>query len=98
MKLYCFLVGICACGAGYAQQIPAPPPGPAGGTLPGISVLRPEYAPPAAPPSAPMAADSLGTAQELKELIRAQTEAIRVLSGKVDSLEDRLRRIESRMR
>jgi hypothetical protein len=32
------------------------------------------------------------------DLIRAQTEAIRVLSSKVDSFDDRLRKIENRLR
>jgi hypothetical protein len=100
MKLFCFLVGISVCGFAYAQQSPALPPGPSGETLPGISILRPEYAPPPSslPPSNSTAADSPRSQQELTDLIRAQTEAIRVLSGKVDSLDDRLRRIEIRLR
>jgi len=36
--------------------------------------------------------------QDLTDLLRAQTEAIRALSGKVDSLDDRLRKIENRFR
>ena len=100
MKLMCFLVGIYACGVAYAQQPPALPPGPTGETLPGVSTLRPEYAPPAStlPPGNLTAADGPRAQQELTDLIRAQSEAIRVLSGKVDSLDDRLRRIESRLR
>ena len=91
MKRLCFLVGVFACCLAYGQQ----PPGPAGAT-PGISVLRPEYAP--SPSKASTPADSLDASRELKELIRAQTEAIRTLTSKVDSLEDRLRRIEGKLR
>lgn len=100
MKLLCFLVLICACGVAFAQQVPALPPGPSGPTLPGVSVLRPEYASPPSTtsPGASTPADSSRARQDLTDLIRAQTEAIRVLSGKVDSLDDRLRRIEGRLR
>lgn len=100
MKLFCFLVGISAYGFACAQQSPALPSGPSGETLPGISILRPEYAPPPStmPPRTPTAADSLRAPWELADLIRAQTEAIRALSGKVDSLDDRLRRIEGKLR
>ena len=100
MKLFCFLVGISAYSFACAQQSPALPSGPSGETLPGISILRPEYAPPPSvmPPRNPMAADSPRASQELTDLIRAQTEAIRALSSKVDSLDERLRRIESRLR
>ena len=100
MKLFRLLVGISVCGFAYAQQSPALPPAPSGETLPGISILRPQYAPPPSslPPGNPTAADNPRSQQDLTDLIRAQTEAIRVLSGKVDSLDDRLRRIESRLR
>jgi len=100
MKLFCFLIGIFTYGFTCAQQPPALPPGPSGETLPGISILRPEYAPPPAslPTGASTATDNPMARQELADLIRAQTEAIRALSSKVDSLDDRLRRIESKLR
>ena len=100
MKLLCILVGILAYGFASAQQSPALPSGPSGETLPGISTLRPEYAPPPSTmsPRALTAAESASARQELTELIRAQTEVIRALSGKVDSLDDRLRRIEGKLR
>jgi hypothetical protein len=99
MKLFCVLASIVACGSAYAQPSPAPPAGPSPKALPDISIVRPEYAPPPAimPPRFPAAADSPKTPQELKDLIRAQTEAIKVLSAKVDSLERRLRRIEDKV-
>ena len=99
MKLLCFLVGISAYGFAYAQPSPALPSGPSGETLPGISILRPEYAPPPStmPPTTSTAAENSGARQQLTELIRAQTEAIRALSSKVDSLDDRLRRIEGKL-
>src|SRR3982750_3926423 len=100
MKLLCFLVGISACGFAHAQQSPALPPGPTREALPGVSIMRPQYAPPGStsPSGNATAPDSLRAQQELTDLIRAQSEAIRILSGKVDSLDDRLRRIESRLR
>ena len=100
MKLFCVLISIAAWGAAYAQPSPAPRAGPSPKALPDISIVRPEYAPPPAvmPPRFPAVADKPRTPQELNDLIRAQTEAIRVLSAKVDSLEHRLRRIEGRMR
>ena len=100
MKLFCFLVGISAYGFACAQQSSALPSGLSGETLPGISILRPEYAPlpSTMPPRTSTAADSPRARQELTELIRAQTEAIRALSSKVDSLDDRLCGIEGKLR
>lgn len=100
MKLSGFLVIITVCGSAHAQPSPAPPAGPSPKPLPDISILRPEYAPPPAvmPPRFPAAADSPKTPQELKDLVRAQTEAIKALTAKVDSLEQRLRRIEGKLR
>ena len=46
MKLFFSLVGISICGFAYAQQIPILHSGPSEEMLPGISTLRPEYAPP----------------------------------------------------
>ena len=99
MKLFCVLAGIVACGSAYAQPSTTPK-APTPKALPDISILRPEYAPPPAvmPPKNPAAADSPKAPQELRDLIRAQTEAIKVLSTKVDSLEQRLRKIEGRLR
>ena len=99
MKLLCILVGISVYGFASAQQSPSLPSGPSGETLPGVSTLRPEYAPPPAMPQRPSrAVDSNSAQQELTELVRAQTEAIRALSSKVDSIDDRLRRIEGKLR
>ena len=100
MRLFFSLVGISICGFAYAQHPPALPPGPSGEMLPGISTMRPEYAPPpsAMSPGNPTAAVSPRSPQDLTDLLRAQTEAIRTLSGKVDSLDDRLRKIENRFR
>ena len=100
MKLFCVLVCVVACGSAYAQPSAPSPAAPTPKALPDISILRPEYAPPPAvmPPKKPAAADNPKPPQELRDLIRAQTEAIRDLSTKVDSLELRLRRIEGRSR
>jgi hypothetical protein len=100
MKLLCFLVGITAYNVAFAQQSPALPPGPSSVTPPGISTLRPEYAPPPStlPPRTSSAVDSITARQELTDLIRAQTELIKTLSSKVDSVEDRLRRMEGKLR
>jgi hypothetical protein len=68
--------------------------------LPGVSTLRPEYDPALAtmrPRNSP-ATDPLRSQQELTDLIRMQTEAIKALSGKVDLLDDRLRRMENKLR
>lgn len=56
---------------------------------------RPSMAPPMAAP--PQAAQP-GSAERTEELLRAQTEAIRALAGKLDTLEERIGRIESRQR
>jgi hypothetical protein len=100
MKLFFVLVSVAACGSAFAQSSRGSAAGPSPKPLPDISILRPEYAPPPAvmPPRSPAAADTPKTQQELKDLIRAQTEAIKGLSAKVDSLEQRLRRIEDKLR
>jgi hypothetical protein len=100
MKLFCVLVGIVACGSAYAQPSAPPPAAPTPKPLPDISILRPEYAPPPAvmPPKNPAAVDGPKAPPDLRDLIRAQTEAIKVLSTKVDSLEQRLRKIEGKLR
>lgn len=100
MKLLCAVICITACGAVDAQPAAPPPARPSPKALPDISILRPEYAPPPAvmPPRSPAAANSPKKPEELKDLIRAQTEAIKVLSAKVDALEHRLRRVEGKVR
>ena len=99
MKLFVSLVGMCICVFGYALPHPALA-SPPGEMLPGISTIRPEYAPPPSAMSPGNSAAAVGprSPQDLTDLLRAQTEAIRALSGKVDSLDDRLRKIENRFR
>ena len=80
MKLALFLAFTVACANAFAQQAPAAIPRPAPPVLP---------APPAAPPRAPQLSNA-----ELSELLRAQTTAIQSLSSKLDSLEERVRKIE----
>lgn len=98
MKLLCLPALVLLCSLAHAQQAPALPPAPSAITPPGVSVLRPEYAPSDGSARDRTVTDSIVTANELRDLIRMQTEAIRVLSGKVELMDDRLRRIESRMR
>jgi hypothetical protein len=92
MKLFCFVTSMFVFGFAGAQQSPE--------LLPGTSTIRPEFAPqPLVSPARNTApSDSFQSPRELAELVRAQTEAIRVLSAKVDALDDRLRRIESKLR
>ena len=100
MKLFCVVACIIACGSAHAQPSTPPPAAPTPKALPDISILRPEYAPAPAvmPPKHPAAADGPKAPPDLRDLIRAQTEAIKTLSGKVDSLEQRLRKIEGKLR
>ena len=95
MKLLFFLAAMFAYGFGSAQQPSTLPPGVKGEILPGVSIMRPEYAPPPGtmPPRNPMAGP-----QEMTDLLRAQTEAINALSNKIDSLDERLHRIEGKLR
>ena len=65
---------------------------------PGVSVVRPEYATPDGRRPDSRTADAPVSPHELRELLRAQTDAIRALGSKVDALEDSLRRIEGRLR
>jgi hypothetical protein len=65
---------------------------------PGVSVVRPEYATPDGRRPDSRSADAPVSTHELRELLRAQTDAIRALGSKVDALEDSLRRIESKLR
>ena len=98
MKTLCFMVSIFACGFAHAQQAPSLPPAATVVTPPGISTLRPEYAPPAAAPRPATVLEGFGAPNELRDLLRAQTEALRVLTAKVESLEAQLSRIESKLR
>jgi hypothetical protein len=98
MKPSCLVVLASLCTLAHAQQAPALPPASPVIAPPGVSVLRPEFARPDAPARERTVTDGTITENELRDLIRMQTEAIRVLSGKVDLLDDRLRRMESRMR
>lgn len=100
MKLHYFLIAITGCNLAFAQQTPALPTGPSSVTPPGISTLRPEYAPAPStlPPGTSSVVDSVAARQELTDLIRAQTDLIKSLSAKVDSVEDRLRRMEGKLR
>jgi hypothetical protein len=66
----------------FAQQPPQP-----AGQAPG-AVVKP--APPAAAP--PLAAQP--STAELAELLRAQTAAIKSLSARIDSLDERIRKLE----
>ncbi len=95
MKLLCFFVAIYAYSFACAQQPPALPPGVKGEILPGVSIMRPEYA---APPSVMPPRNPMAGPQELTDLIRAQTEAINALAKKIESLEERLTKIEGRLR
>lgn len=65
---------------------------------PGVSVVRPEYATPDGRHPESRTAEAPVSPHELRELLRAQTDAIRALSSKVDALEDSLRRLEGRLR
>ena len=64
---------------------------------PGVSVVRPEYATPDGRPES-STTDAPVSAHELRELLRAQTDAIRALGSKVEALEDSSRRIEGKLR
>jgi hypothetical protein len=84
MKLALFFAFIIASANAFAQQAPH-----------AIEIPRP--APPAAPPMAPPRAPQFSNA-ELTELLRAQTTAIKSLSSKLDSLEERIGKIEKGQR
>jgi len=89
MKLALFFAFIIASANAFAQQ-QAPR---------AIEIPRP--APPMAPPAdlpkaAPRAPQLSNT--ELTELLRAQTTAIKSLSSKLDSLEERIGKVERRQR
>ena len=87
MKLALFLAFTVACANAFAQQAPAAIPRPPVLPAPPAAPVLP--APPAAPPRAPHLSNA-----ELSELLRAQTTAIQSLSSKLDSLEERVRKIE----
>lgn len=83
MKLALFFALIIASANAFAQQYPQAP----------RAIEGSKPAPPAAPPKAPPGAPQLSNA-ELSRLLRAQTTAIQALSSKLDSLEERIRKIE----
>lgn len=80
MKLSLFFAFIIASAIAFAQQPPAP-----------RQVMQVPHGPSPMPPSPQ--APQLSNA-ELSELLRAQTTAIKALSSKVDSLEERIQKIE----
>ena len=98
MKRLLFLVSLAFFSCAHAQQSPALPQAPSPAVAPGTSTLRPEYAPPDAAPRAATIVEGFGAPNELRDLMRAQTEAIRHLTAKVEALEAQLRRIESKLR
>ena len=65
---------------------------------PGVSEVRPEYATRDGRRPDSRTADAPVSPHELRELLRAQSDAIRALGSKVDGLEDTLRRIEAKLR
>jgi hypothetical protein len=80
MKVAVFFLAVVVCGNAFAQQPPGVPPRPYGQGAP----------PPMALPRPPEFSN-----QELASLLRAQTAAIKSLSSRLDSLEERLGRIEA---
>lgn len=90
MRLASFFVLIITSAIAFAQQVPG-----YAQQAPRAIEPPPRPVPPAAPPRAPPQALQLSNA-ELSELLRAQTTAIRSLSSKLDSLEERIRKIERR--
>lgn len=87
MKAALFLAGIFACAGVAAQQAPAaasPTPVPA-------------PSPPRAIPKAPPMAARMNN-EEMADLLRAQTSAIKALSAKIDVLEIRLGNLEMKQR
>lgn len=86
MKAALFLAGIFACAGVAAQQAPA--------------AANPTPVPAPAPrafPSPPAAAARMNN-EEMAELLRAQTSAIKALSAKIDALEIRLGNLETKPR
>jgi len=81
MKVAVFFLAVVVCGNAFAQQPPRVPPRSSGQGAPPIAMV---------PPIPPELSN-----QELASLLRAQTAAIKSLSSKLDSLEERLGRIEA---
>lgn len=98
MKMLVCTMLLVASGAACAQQAPALPQAPLPAVPPGVSTLRPEYAPSDALPRTAAVVEGLGAPNELRDLLRAQSEAIRMLNAKIDAIDAQLRRIESRLR
>ena len=86
MKLAIFFLAVIFCGNTFAQQPPGAPP------LPTPPMFPPAVPPAAIPKAVPRAPEFSN--QELTALLRAQTAAIKSLSSKLDSLEERLGKIE----
>jgi hypothetical protein len=87
MKAALFLAAIFACAGVGAQQAPA-----AAGPAP-VPAPSPPRAIPKAPPHAARMSD-----EDMAELLRAQTSAIKALSAKIDALEIRLGNLETKQR
>ena len=88
MKLDLFFALVVASANAFAQQ-PRPDQAPR-------AIELPVHQAPIPRPSPPQALQPSNA--ELSELLRAQTTAIKSLSSKVDSLEERIRKIEQRPR
>jgi 3-oxoacyl-ACP reductase-like protein len=82
MKPALFFVFIIACVNAVAQQPP------------GEATRQPAQAPRPSPPMAPAPAAAQLNNEELTALLRAQTAAIKSLRSKLDSLEQRVEKIE----
>ena len=80
MKLSLFFALIIASATAFAQQAPAPRQ---------VTQIPQGQSPVPPPPQAPQLSNA-----ELSELLRAQTTAIKALSSKLDSLEERIQKIE----
>jgi hypothetical protein len=99
MKLIGIIAALFTSAAAFAQQAPnAVQMPPSFAQIPPRArlALPPAAAPPSAPtPSAPFGAPSVKKEDELAKLLNAQTEAIKALTAKVDTLDERLRKIEN---
>ena len=85
MRIILLIATLLAPAVALAQQAPqAPQP------------MPPRPAPPAAPPAAaPPAAPQPPSNTEIADLLRAQTAAIKSLSGKLDTLDARVKALEN---
>lgn len=96
MKLALLFAALAASAITFAQQVPKAaepiPVPPAPLKAPVITGQVPQAAEPT-PSKAPIPAPQLSNT-DLSALLRAQTAAIRELSSRIDSLEDRVRKLE----